>query len=241
MTSTIITKDTITRLVSDIREITLNPLTDNGIYYKHDEANMLVGYALIVPKDDTPYQCGNYLFKLDFPTNYPHSPPKVKFFTNNGKTRMHPNFYRNGKVCLSILNTWKGDQWTGCNTISSVLNTISTRFTKNPLLNEPGFNMNKDKEQVNNYTDCIDYQNIKTGIISILNNDNEHYYNKLDHIFREEIVVEFLRNYEAIQKNVASKKPIKNVTVRIYRMCESGSFAELSKDLTETYARLSVK
>tara|TARA_Y100000389_G_scaffold140327_1_gene138119 strand:+ start:183 stop:488 length:306 start_codon:yes stop_codon:yes gene_type:complete len=101
--------------------------------------------------------------------------------------------------------------------------------------------MNKDKEQVNNYTDCIDYQNIKTGIISILNNDNEHYYNKLDHIFREEIVVEFLRNYEAIQKNVASKKPIKNVTVRIYRMCESGSFAELSKDLTETYARLSVK
>ena len=238
MTSKIITKDTINRLVSDIKEITLNPLTDNGIYYKHDDEDMLVGYALIIPQDDTPYQYGNYLFKLKFPTNYPHSPPKVKFYTNNGKTRIHPNFYRNSKVCLSILNTWKGDQWTGCNTISSILNTISTRFTKIPLLNEPGFNIVKDREQIDNYTKCIYYQNIKTGILSILNNKNEYYFNKLDHIFKEDIISEFLKNYEAIQKNIENKKSIKDVIVNIYKMCESGSFTSLSKDLTKTYIGL---
>ena len=44
------------RLIEDIKEITKNPLENQGIYYKHDETNMLVGYAMIIGPDDTPYQ-----------------------------------------------------------------------------------------------------------------------------------------------------------------------------------------
>ena len=59
--------------------------------------------------------------------------------TNDGTTRFHPNLYRNGKVCISILNTWKGEQWTSCQTIKSVLLMLVTLFHNKPLLNEPGF------------------------------------------------------------------------------------------------------
>ena len=82
--------------------------------------------VLIFGPKDTPYENGYYLFKFKFPIDYPYNPPKVVYMTNDGKTRFNPNLYRNGKVCVSILNTWSGDQWTGCQTISSVLLTLCT-------------------------------------------------------------------------------------------------------------------
>ena len=135
MTDTIISSATVKRLISDIKEITLNPLTKDGIYYKHDESNMLCGYALIIGPIDTPYQYGNFLFKFIFPYNYPHAPPHVTYHTNDGVTRFNPNLYTNGKVCISLLNTWQGEQWTGCQTITSILLVLSTLLNDKPLLN----------------------------------------------------------------------------------------------------------
>mgnify|MGYP001397297534 CR=1 FL=1 len=110
------------RLLKDIRNIHCDKtLKDNGIYYIHSTSEMARGYALIIGPEDTPYQHGAYLFEITFPENYPHSPPKFKYLTNDGKTRYHPNLYTNGKVCLSILNTWKGDQWTSSITLSHIL------------------------------------------------------------------------------------------------------------------------
>ena len=53
--TTFISKDTINRLLKDVKQIMKNPLYDNGIYYQHDEEDMLKGYALIVGPSDTPY------------------------------------------------------------------------------------------------------------------------------------------------------------------------------------------
>ena len=100
---TTISKDTAKRLIKDIKAITKTP--PKGIFYVHDETNKLAGKALIIGPPDTPYEGGYYFFKFSFPDNYPHSPPKVTYCTNDGKTRMHPNLYKNGKVCLSLLNT----------------------------------------------------------------------------------------------------------------------------------------
>ena len=109
------------RLQKDIVDIIKEPLTDNGIYYAHDEENMLKGYAIIFGPDDCIYRYGGYCFEFKFPYDYPFSPPKLKYITNDNLTRFHPNLYRNGKVCISILNTWKGEQWTSCQSIKSVL------------------------------------------------------------------------------------------------------------------------
>jgi ubiquitin-conjugating enzyme E2 Z len=134
----VITKETIRRLLKDVKEMMTNPLTDNGIYYIHDDEDMLKGYALIIGPSETPYFGGNYLFELNFPTDYPHSPPKVTFCTNGDGVRFNPNLYTSGKVCISLLNTWRGEQWTSCQTISTVLLNLCTLLNNEPFLNEPG-------------------------------------------------------------------------------------------------------
>ena len=47
-TSMTVKKETISRIISDVKEITLNPLHEQNIYYHHDEDNILTGYALII-------------------------------------------------------------------------------------------------------------------------------------------------------------------------------------------------
>ena len=134
----VMSRDSRKRLQKDIVQIIKNPLTEHGIYYTHDDTDMLKGYAVVFGPADTIYRYGAYMFKFKFPTNYPVSPPKLTYLTNDGSTRFHPNLYRNGKVCLSVLNTWRGEGWTSCQNISSILLILGTLFHNKPLLNEPG-------------------------------------------------------------------------------------------------------
>ena len=161
-----ITKDTMKRIISDVKDIRKNPLASHGIYYEHDETDLLKGKALIIGTRDTPYADGFYLFKFAFPPNYPHAPPVVEFCTGDGNTRLNPNLYRSGKVCLSILNTWQGEPWSGCQTISSVLFAICTIFNDAPLLNEPG--VTRAHRDFENYNAIIRYKNIAVAILGTL-------------------------------------------------------------------------
>tara|TARA_B100001027_G_C16201171_1_gene300650 strand:+ start:212 stop:937 length:726 start_codon:yes stop_codon:yes gene_type:complete len=156
-------KNNIKRLQKDIIDIIKNPLTDNGIYYSHDDTNMLKGYAVIFGPDDTIYRYGSYIFEFSFPTNYPYSPPKLNYMTNDGITRFHPNLYRNGKVCISILNTWKGEQWTSCQTIRSILLMLVTLLHNKPLLNEPG--IKETHSSFKPYNKIITYKNLEIAIL----------------------------------------------------------------------------
>ena len=110
-------RDAIKRIAKDVKEIMNDPLHDNGIYYKHDDDDVLKGYAMIYGPENTPYEYGYYFFEFNFPKDYPFSPPTLVFGTNADHIRMNPNLYRCGKVCISILNTWKGEQWSSCQTI----------------------------------------------------------------------------------------------------------------------------
>lgn len=163
---TFVSKDALRRIVSDIKEIRKNPLSAHGIYYEHDDVDILKGRALIIGPADTPYADGFYLFKFQFPANYPHAPPKVEFCTSDGHTRFNPNLYRTGKVCLSILNTWKGEPWSGCQTISSVLLAMCTILNDEPLLNEPG--VLKSHRDFGAYNEIIRYKNIEVAIFGML-------------------------------------------------------------------------
>ena len=116
--SVFISRETTKRLIKDVKDIIKNPLNENGIYYIHDELDMMKGYALIIGPSETPYFGGYYFFKIEYPKDYPHSPPLVTYCTNGKNIRFNPNLYKCGKVCISLLNTWRGDQWTSCQTIS---------------------------------------------------------------------------------------------------------------------------
>ena len=164
--TTFISKETITRLLKDVKHIIKNPLTEQGIYYIHDDTDMLKGYALIIGPSDTPYFGGNYFFEFTYPSDYPHSPPKVTYCTNGNKVRFNPNLYTCGKVCVSLLNTWKGDQWTSCQSISTVLLTLCTLLCKNPLLNEPG--VGSGHADMTHYNEIIEYSNLSIACCDII-------------------------------------------------------------------------
>jgi ubiquitin-conjugating enzyme E2 Z len=232
----IISKETVTRLLKDVKQIIKNPLTDNGIYYIHDEDDMLKGYALIIGPSDTPYYGGYYFFEITYPCDYPHSPPKVKFCTNSGNIRFNPNLYTCGKVCVSLLNTWRGDQWTSCQSISTVLLTLCTLLCKTPLLNEPGVNMNHI--DIDNYNEIIEYSNINIAVCDILLKKNSIFLTFFDK-FYEIIKEEFNKNYDNILNFVLNKyennKTIKNVKMNsYYSMKITIDYEMLIKKLEET-------
>lgn len=198
----IIKKETIKRLISDVKTLIRNPLSDNGIHYKHDEEDMMKGYALIFGPSDTPYSYGNYLFELLFPADYPHSPPHIVYSTNGDGIRFNPNLYTNGKVCISLLNTWRGDQWTSCQTISTVLLTLCSLLNNTPLLNEPGIGPNH-RDYVN-YNLIIGYKNIEIAIMKMVLKDNHIFPSKFEsfHSLMEENLKE---KYPTIVKYLEDK------------------------------------
>jgi ubiquitin-conjugating enzyme E2 Z len=205
--ASVLSKNTLKRILSDVKEIRNQPLTSHGIHYLHDETDVLKGRALIIGPPDTPYADGFYLFKIQFPTNYPHAPPVVEFCTHDNETRFNPNLYRSGKVCLSILNTWKGEQWSGCQTLSSVLLAICTIFNAEPLLNEPG--CTKGHPDYQNYNQIIRYKNIDIAIIKMLAQlqDAETETAIEFAIFGEIMREHFQKERENIRQRVAAEVP----------------------------------
>jgi ubiquitin-conjugating enzyme E2 Z len=172
-TKVVIPKETVTRLLRDIRDaVTDTTLGECGIIYRHSEKDILTGYACIVGPSDSLYFGGYYFFLFKFPTNYPHSPPVVSFITNTGNIRFHPNFYANKKVCVSIVNTWRGEQWSGCQNIRSVLMTFQSLLDKKPLLHEPG--IREGHSDFIPYHRMVEYYNYKFACLTLLSDLSAH-------------------------------------------------------------------
>ena len=234
--SNFISKETISRLLKDVRHIFKNPLTENGIYYIHDDADIMKGYALIIGPSDTPYFGGNFFFEFTYPVDYPHTPPKVKYFTNGNNIRFNPNLYTCGKVCISLLNTWRGDQWTSCQSISTVLLTLCTLLCNEPLLNEPGVD-NKNPDLMP-YNEIIEYANIDIAICDIIQKKQGVFMPFFEN-FYPFVKENFLKNYDKLleiteKKNVEYNNTSKIVKTRFYLMNVEVNYNKVIEKLKES-------
>ncbi|XP_028402883.1 ubiquitin-conjugating enzyme E2 G2 [Dendronephthya gigantea] len=87
------------RLMAEYKQLTLNP-PEGIIAGPVNEENFFEWEALIMGPEGTPFEDGVFTAKIVFPTDYPLSPPKMKFVSD----MFHPNVYPDGRVCISILH-----------------------------------------------------------------------------------------------------------------------------------------
>ncbi|CUA76570.1 ubiquitin-conjugating enzyme E2 G2 [Rhizoctonia solani] len=90
------------RLMTEYKQLTTNGSPDSMFTAGPvSEDNFFEWEALIHGPKDTPYEGGVFVAKLEFPSDYPLNPFKMKF----DPPLLHPNVYADGNVCISILHS----------------------------------------------------------------------------------------------------------------------------------------
>lgn len=144
-------------------------LAEHGLFWIPSDDCVGRGVAVIMGPEDTPYDCGAFCFDVTFPANYPFEPPVFKYLTNDGRTRFNPNLYVNGKVCLSLLNTWHGEPWSGVQSLGSVLQCLQASvLVDEPLRNEPGYASFKTHTDFEPYKRMVFHSVVETAILGQL-------------------------------------------------------------------------
>ncbi|XP_066281905.1 baculoviral IAP repeat-containing protein 6-like isoform X5 [Branchiostoma lanceolatum] len=117
----------------------------SSVFVRCDEDRLDIMKVLITGPSDTPYANGCFEFDVYFPQDYPNSPMLVNLeTTGHHSVRFNPNLYNDGKVCLSVLNTWHGrpeEKWNSqTSSFLQVLVSIqSLILVSEPYFNEPGY------------------------------------------------------------------------------------------------------
>lgn len=183
-------KTCLSRIHSELRKLEVDPI--EGICVVQDDEKADRCHAIIIGPQDTPYEGGFFYFVLDFPPQFPFSPPKVTLQTTGGGTvRFNPNLYANGEICLSILGTWSGPCWSPVQTIGSVLLSIQSLMGSEPCRNEPGyedasFEMNK------NYNHCVRHETLRVAVLEMLQSTSSKSTSALPEVLSNLIRSEFL-------------------------------------------------
>lgn len=94
-----------------------------GISAFPQDGNLLSWTGTIKGPEDTYYSGLTFKLSLEFPSNYPMSPPTVLFTT----PMFHPNVDMAGRICLDILK----DKWSAVYNVQSILLSLQS------LLGEP--------------------------------------------------------------------------------------------------------
>lgn len=122
------------RVRHDIAEITADP--PPGVFVAPNESDMTRIDAIVVGPADTPYESGFFRFRIACPPGYPMEPPDVRFLTTDaGRVQLHEHLYSDGHVCLSIIGTWDGPQWSPALSLASLLVSIQSMLSEKPQYN----------------------------------------------------------------------------------------------------------
>lgn len=149
---------------------------------------------IITGPSDTPYDQGLYIFDMTLSSEFPYKPPLVHF-SNNGGMRFNPNLYNSGKVCLSLLGTWRGDKGESWNSATStffqILVSIQSQILiEEPFFNEPGYEKQIGKEQgkknSKEYNDNIRQYNLDYAMNGLIENvlNSKSDYAEFEYIIR---------------------------------------------------------
>jgi ubiquitin-protein ligase len=191
-----ITSEKILKLKKELniikKSISIN--TEASIFFWIEKNNLSKMKFIITGPTNTPYDHGLYIFDMTLSNEYPAKPPLVHF-SNHGGVRFNPNLYNCGKVCLSLLGTWKGQKGESWNPETSsffqILVSIQSQILiEEPYFNEPGYESYIGKAHgianSKSYNDNIRKYNLDyamNGLIEGVINNNSSY-PEFDYIIR---------------------------------------------------------
>jgi len=134
----------------------LNKEPVEGFRIEVDEQNFYKWDCGIFGPPGTMYQGGYFKAIMNFPKDYPYSPPNFIF-----KTKMwHPNIYDSGEVCISILHPPGQDEQSGelaCERWTPTQNVRTILLSVISLLNEPNISSPANVEA------SVQYRRFKKG------------------------------------------------------------------------------
>ena len=184
------------RMLSEVSSFKNNlPLNwESSIWVRVPKDNLNLFSFMISGPKDTPYENGLFEFHAYLPPDYPTGVPQVLLHTTGNNTiRFNPNLYNSGKVCLSLLGTWQGqegEKWNAkTSTFLQVLVSIqSLILVEQPFFNEPGYereiNTPVGKKKSDDYNEEKEPHTINLAMIDMIRNPPKGY---------EEIVMNHFR------------------------------------------------
>jgi ubiquitin-conjugating enzyme E2 R len=96
------------KIVRDLKSILDEPI--EGVFCEFlNESNVFEWRIYFEGPEGTPYQGGIFEARMTFPQDYPMSPPSLTIMSEF----WHPNVYKDGRVCISILHSPGNDPMSG--------------------------------------------------------------------------------------------------------------------------------
>jgi ubiquitin-protein ligase len=224
----------ILRITRECQTIDTHPEQMMSVVYDLNDLSFI--HVMIIGPSDSPYHGGFFYFKVEFPAKYFFVPPHLTFLTPEHKLgcRLHPNLYQDGKVCLSMLNTWQPNEWSPALTLEKIFLTIQTLLDNNPIRHEPSL----ESEQPNspdavNYRIVSLYRTLETAVIGMLNRTD------IPDKFKTKMRAYFLSHYDDYITQIDKLRPFNGQTVESFHKGETIDCAYISRIFKETRDLLS--
>uniref|UniRef100_A0A6C0IVG1 Ubiquitin-conjugating enzyme E2 Z n=1 Tax=viral metagenome TaxID=1070528 RepID=A0A6C0IVG1_9ZZZZ len=213
---------------------------ESDIYFSFDENQLNNEFKILTigsREIHNPYFGGFFMFYGKFPDQYPFTPPHILAKTQGLNTRFHPNYYVNGKCCLSILGTWSGPPWTSCQNLGTTSQALKSLFIDNPITQEPGWE-NCLEEKSNMYNFVISYRTLEVAVLNMLDTPPlgfECFKDKMERTFLQ-LYNKYIEKLEDLKKyeGKSYKSPLYDIKINI-------NTSELEKRFKLKYTELSKK
>lgn len=131
------------RRIAKEHKILRSSLPD-GIFVRTWDSRLDLLRVLIVGARNTPYELAPFVMDFQFSADFPKVPPDAFFHSwTGGIGRINPNLYEDGKICLSLLGTWPGDEsnesWspTGSSMLQIIVSLLGLVLVKEPYYSQP--------------------------------------------------------------------------------------------------------
>lgn len=224
------------RIMGDLRELLKDPLYEVYIHFDESDINQMI---VMIRGQEGPYEFCQFLFHIRFSDDYPMTPPILKFCSSDGRTRLNPNLYIEGKVCLSILGTWQGDPWTSVMTIKTViLSIMALVMTSEPLRNEPGLE-SSSVDRIETYNQIVEYASLNI-LVNQIESPSKMFAPLLKNM-KEQFIKDYPALIEKVDLLIRSENNNKTVKISYHSQMTTLNYESLKKRIYDLYGIVSLE